>query len=277
MIDARIQQFLFDNPGGSIRQIASGTGIRASTVWHLLTTRLGYVWCKCRLVPHTLSKAASMERLERSQVILITLHPAKYTAWRFFSTRNESWFFYYIPHREHSKASDVESPEVARQLIVTPKLMITIFWSVSGIHMIDYLPPCTSFDSTCFVDHILCGFNTLPIMSVEVRQKSICDSHGQFANAHIKSIITKISSMSMQLAPHPPYSPDLAPPDFCRFGHLKCQMIGREFDSPEDLVRWIRAAFLRISRDTIERVVDEWIDRVDMKVPIFPRSKKWPI
>jgi hypothetical protein len=32
MIDARTQQFLVDNPGGSIRQIATGTGIPASTV-----------------------------------------------------------------------------------------------------------------------------------------------------------------------------------------------------------------------------------------------------
>jgi hypothetical protein len=29
-------------------------------------------------------------------------------------------------------------------------------------------------------------------------------------------------------------------------------MIGREFDSPEDLVRWIWAVFLSVSRDTIE-------------------------
>jgi hypothetical protein len=37
-------------------------------------------------------------------------------------------------------------------------------------------------------------------------------------------------------------------------------MIGREFDLPEDLIRWIRAAFLRIFRGIIERVFDEWID-----------------
>jgi hypothetical protein len=31
MIDVRIQQFFMDNPGGSIRKIATGTGILAST------------------------------------------------------------------------------------------------------------------------------------------------------------------------------------------------------------------------------------------------------
>jgi hypothetical protein len=40
-------------------------------------------------------------------------------------------------------------------------------------------------------------------------------------------------------------------------------MVGQEFNSPEDLARWILAAFLRISRDTTERVFDEWIVRVE--------------
>jgi hypothetical protein len=91
----------------------------------------------------------------------------------------------------------------------------------------------------------------------------IYDAHGQFADRQIKSIIGKISSMPVQLAPHPPYSPDLAPSDFFLFGHLKSHSIGRQFDSPEDLIRGIQAALLVICRDTIERVFDEWIDRIE--------------
>jgi hypothetical protein len=62
MIDARIQQFLIDNPGGSIRQIATGTGIPALTVWHDLMTSLGHVCRKYRLVTHTLSEAQRIEK-----------------------------------------------------------------------------------------------------------------------------------------------------------------------------------------------------------------------
>jgi hypothetical protein len=79
----------------------------------------------------------------------------------------------------------------------------------------------------------------------------------------LKSITAKIWNMPAQLARHPPYWPDLAPFDFFRFGHLKSQMIGRELDSPENLIRWIRAVLRRISRGTIERVCDEWIDQVE--------------
>jgi hypothetical protein len=138
----------------------------------------------------------------------------------------------------------VEAPEVARQLSGSPKLMIIISWGVSGIHVIDYLPSGTPFDSTYFIDHILHGFNTLPIIDVAVRQKKAFVIHMDNSLIHkSKSVIAKISSMSLQLAPHPSYSPDLAPSDFFPSGHLKSQMIRREFDSPEDLIRAIRGLF----------------------------------
>jgi transposase len=78
-----------------------------------------------------------------------------------------------------------------------------------------------------------------------------------------ESVQAKISGMPVQLAPHPPYSPDLAPSDFFVFGHLKSMMAGREFDSPQNLIAWIKATFERISRSLIERVFEEWMDQME--------------
>jgi hypothetical protein len=219
-----------------------------------------------------------METLQRSQVLRITLHQAKCTAWNFFSNGDESWFCDYIPHGQFWIPPNVDVPEGARQLITTPKLMITIFWSVSGIYVIDYPPPVTSFDSTYFIDHTLFGFNAFPIISVAVRQTKGLVIHMDNSPIHkSKRVIATMSSMPVQPASHWRCPLDLAPSDFFLFGHLKSQMIGLEFDSPEDLIRWIRAAFPRISRGRIERVFDEWIDEMrdtsHMKVHIFPRSK----
>jgi hypothetical protein len=71
-----------------------------------------------------------MERLQRSRVLFITLPRAKSTDWHFLSTGDESWFFDYTSHRKPWIPPDVEASEVARQLIATPKLMITIFCDV---------------------------------------------------------------------------------------------------------------------------------------------------
>ena len=45
----------------------------------------------------------------------------------------------------------------------------------------------------------------------------------------------KIASMGMVELEHPPYSPDLAPCDFCLFPKLKEYLSGRNFDSNSGL------------------------------------------
>jgi hypothetical protein len=55
---------------------------------------------------------------------------------------------------------------MARQLIATPKLVVTIFWGVLGICIIDDLPRGSSFESTDFMDHVLKEFQNLPLLVV---------------------------------------------------------------------------------------------------------------
>ena len=56
----------------------------------------------------------------------------------------------------------------------------------------------------------------------------------------------------IQRAPHPPYSPDLAPSDFYLFGKLKSRLSGTEFRSSDEIIEWIRDEFAKIPRD-------EWV------------------
>jgi hypothetical protein len=64
------------------------------------------------------------------------------------------------------------------------------------------------------------------------------------------------------LAPHPPYSPDLAPSDFFLFGYIKQKITGQEFASPDDLLEAIRDEFDRISPSVLESVFEEWLIRL---------------
>jgi hypothetical protein len=77
-----------------------------------------------------------------------------------------------------------------------------------------------------------------------------------------KSVVDGLSILGIQRAPHPQYSRDLDSSDSLLFGHVKEQMGGRGFGSPEDVLEWTREVFQRIRRDTIERVFEEWIRRV---------------
>jgi hypothetical protein len=83
--------------------------------------------------------------------------------------------------------------------------------------------------------------------------------------------------MPVHLAPHPPYSPDLAPSAFFLFGCLKTKMFGLEFDSPEALLGWIKAEFQRISsevlREFLRAVSFVFRNALNTKVIIFLKTK----
>lgn len=62
--------------------------------------------------------------------------------------------------------------------------------------------------------------------------------------------------------PTPPYSPDLSPCDFYLFGLLKNQLIGKTFDSVDELLCWIGGKFDSISKSELQKVFDEWLIRL---------------
>jgi hypothetical protein len=62
------------------------------------------------------------------------------------------------------------------------------------------------------------------------------------------------------MAPHLPYSPDLAPYDFFLFGHFKHVPEGAEFLSNETLLAAIQRALSDLTRDTLRAVFVKWVE-----------------
>ena len=53
-----------------------------------------------------------------------------------------------------------------------------------------------------------------------------------------------IEKLNFNLLPHPPYSPDLAPADFCLFPKMKALLRGHLFDNRDNLEREVRRVLL---------------------------------
>jgi hypothetical protein len=67
----------------------------------------------------------------------------------------------------------------------------------------------------------------------------------------------------MKRAPHPAFSPDLAPSDFYLFGKIKTALIGAEFESEQELLDGVLGVVNAISREELEGVFEEWLSRLD--------------
>jgi hypothetical protein len=124
---------------------------------------MGYVWRKCRLAWHSLTEGQRLQRLQQNQLLLATLCRGESTGWHFSQPGMSPGSF--------TTCSIVYALELSRRLIGTPKLMVTIFWGISGIHVIEYLSPGSSFESAYFVDHLLNSFQTLPALLLAKRNR----------------------------------------------------------------------------------------------------------
>jgi transposase len=73
---------------------------------------------------------------------------------------------------------------------------------------------------------------------------------------------------SMKPAPHPPYSPDLAPSDFYLFGYVKGRLTGQIFESREDLFEAIVEILRSIPREKLMEAFLEWERRLQRCIDI---------
>jgi hypothetical protein len=115
------------NQIASVRRIADMTKIPSAIVISILTNRLGSVSRQCRFVPHVLTEPLWEDRPIRPIELLPILSRAEQTNWHLILTGDESWFFCYPANSRIWLPPDAEKPEVARRLINTPKIMVTLF------------------------------------------------------------------------------------------------------------------------------------------------------
>jgi hypothetical protein len=66
----------------------------------------------------------------------------------------------------------------------------------------------------------------------------------------------------MKSVPHPPYSLDLAPPDFYLFGDVKRYLTGLSFEDADQLFAAVEGVPEGIDKVTLQAVFLEWMDRL---------------
>jgi hypothetical protein len=71
-----------------------------------------------------------------------------------------------------------------------------------------------------------------------------------------------ITRNEMNRAPHPPYSPDLAPSDFFLFGEVKRKLMGYRAERESQLLVRIRVILAEIPWGLLNAVFVKWMDRV---------------
>jgi hypothetical protein len=122
------------------------------------------------------------------------------------------------------------------------------------------LPKGPTFNAESYRDNILAALTQVH-PDDEGRKLVI---HADNAKAHTaQKYRTFCKENRLQLAPHPPYSPDLAPSDFFLFGYVKERLKGMAFPSCEELLDAIGEVVTGIDSETLTTVFEHWMERLE--------------
>ncbi len=262
-IAMKISNHLECFPNSSVRFISSQVDVPPTTVYRYLTEVLNYKCVHLRWIPHQLTDSIRKQRIELSKSLLDTLVKNKKSNFKFFTTGDESWFCYeYFPNTQWIKDGDKVPDRVSRSLL-TRKIMITIFWSKSGIQVLDVLDENLRMNSEYFIANVLVPLTQSQAYLNSKKQKKQFTLHMDNSRVH-KSKLTLdfLHSHGITIAPHPAYSPDLALSDFFLFGALKGNSQYLEFKSPEEIVLHIQKKFSTFSDDMLNNAFLEWERRL---------------
>ena len=85
--------------------------------------------------------------------------------------------------------------------------------------------------------------------------------HHDNASPHTAKIVKDyLEEQGLQVFPHPPYSPDIAPCDFWLFPTLKERLAGREFYRVQDLAKAVFSELRSIPKeDYAAAAMEKWI------------------
>ena len=238
------------------------TEIPKTTVHRILTVELNYIPKHLRWVPHILNYSQKVARVEIAKSLLKKLQKARQSNFIYFYTGDESWFYLTSDHDLQWLPADEIPPTRAKKMISDKKYMLTIFWNANGFTVIHVLPDGIKFNSEYFINNIL---EDIYKKTTSIRKNSLKKITVHFDNARphtSRKVNSYFETHQMKKAPHPPYSPDLAPSDFFLFGFIKSKLLGAKFDTVEDLKETIEGILDDISPELLNRVFLEWDERL---------------
>jgi histone-lysine N-methyltransferase SETMAR len=155
--------------------------------------------------------------------------------WHDILTLDKSWFHYITDHELRWLPPDGKVPNRERITIESEKAMLPIVWGPTGFAAVTALESGCKFNAGYNVSKVLISlFEWWCEYGVGNFRKQVL--HGDNARPHKAAISQQFMGQNAVVgAAHPTYSPDLAPSDFCLFGHVKGLPRGESFETGEQL------------------------------------------
>jgi histone-lysine N-methyltransferase SETMAR len=132
-----------------------------------------------------------------------------------------------------------------------------------GQFLIDILPDGLKMDTDYFANNIIDGMARLCYPQGRQPHERRVMLHFDNALIHCTGTVRdRMAAAELERIEHPPYSSDLTPCDFFLFGYVKGKLVGKQYETPEDLVSDVRNIIEGIRPDVLKSVFEFWKGRL---------------
>lgn len=212
---ATVENLVSEDRHITTRKLAEVVGISKERIGYILHKELQMRKLCKKWIPHVLTDENRQKRVEISKQLLRILEGG----FRNIITGDETWIhFYTTASKEANKVwltSEENRPQIAKTAQNSKKCMFCIFFGVDGVVARVVVPKGSTVTGSLYADNIL------PEVFLKFKEmtgrSSVRDVmlHHDNAAPHTAKVTTKyLKKERVELLPHPPYSPDLAPCDF---------------------------------------------------------------
>lgn len=256
-----IKEIIEEDPHQTLAEMEKRTGIDGVTISRHLKA-IGKTYKAGIWVPYELSDSQKLMRLTICTSLL-----SRYENESFLDriiTGDEKWVLYDNPKRKRQWLSAGEAPmPTVKMDFRRKKILLCVWWGQTGIIHYEVLEPGQTVTAQLYCDQLSRLqekiAQKLPILA---NRKGVILQHDN-AKPHVAKLTQeKIKKLRLEVLPHPPYSPDMAPSDYHLFRSMQHYLAGKKFTSLEDVKNGINQFFCskppEFYKSGIEKLVCKW-------------------
>jgi hypothetical protein len=195
------------------------------------------------MMEQILPDAQKVARLTLRRELLRVLNQQRVRSWHDIVTLDKLWFYLNPDHELLCLQADAEVPKRERHTGQSVRVMLTIVCYLAGFHLVNCCCRRTKSNGDHYATDIVVSLAISRETQVGKTDRKLI-VHSDDTHPHTgRATLEFLDQNRMKRAPHPPYSPDLAPCDFYLFGSIKRLLADREFADRSDLLQAIMDIF----------------------------------
>lgn len=268
-----VRQIIFADRKVKLQEIANTLKISKGSAFTIVHEHLSMRKLLSKWVPRLLNGDQKQQRIDDSERCLELFKRNKKDFLRRYVTMDETWIHHFTPESKRSAAEwaavGESRPKRPKTQMSAGKVMASVFWDAHGILFIDYLEKGQTINSDRYIAQLGRLKTEIENKRPHMKKKKVL-FHQDNAPCHkSQRTMVKMHELHIELLPHPPYSPDLAPSDFYLFADLKRMLEGKRFTSNAQVIAETNAYFedkdADFYRKGIEMLERRWNDCIALE------------